>query len=513
MTKVAKTLSSTHMSLADQILFACFRLKWQGFLWRAFAFQVEFTSPLGGRSNADARKSKTNADEEWGGRAVRNKRKIADRSTPELVSIMSSISSKAFAVYCDEVVRDTVEKSESIRKENESLEPFQSFLHSIQIHHGEDLLKEINLLDSDEQNEDTEYLAYSIVDARSFPYEQLPQFGVTVCGLQFSRSPFNAINNWTFPKLTLLHDAETPSACLVFHLLDTIRVTGVLTEFQGTLDNVQKLIDTNQFTLLYMNLGLVDVETGEPARVGLGDNDSTLDGAIFTIKTIEILKAAIEPAISCDIVAPSTATMDQIKELQTLVLANDSHEQLCKVTEQYKALVHRNAILKSCRSLVESVVVECPGGSPIRCNLDNGKELPDLDGGPIPLWRFEPLEEEKEEHCTIPISSIRTLQIKLGGIPWGMQTVKASFVRNHPFMVVTYGNGVSVFFCFDNSITASDLEEHGANLYRQVHDLVMFPRASECEWTMRLWSIQVPLYQVETHLHLLGVDTTANEDE
>lgn len=116
-----------------------------------------------------------------------------------------------------------------VRKENESLEPLQSLLHSIQVCRGSEILKNISLPESDEQDgEDDEHLIHSIEDVRSFPYKDIHLLCVSVCGVKFERNPFRASDEREKPQLTVLWDAEVPSAKLVFYL-DLVKVSGVLT--------------------------------------------------------------------------------------------------------------------------------------------------------------------------------------------------------------------------------------------------------------------------------------------
>lgn len=428
---------------------------------------------------------------------------------------MSSISSKALDVYCDEVVRDAVEKKQALRKENESLEPFHTLLDSIQIHHGGELLKEIKVLDSDEQIErveedgdDEEYLAFSLEDIRSFPYEDLYRFDVTICGLRFSRNPFHSMHNRKFPKVTVLWDAETPSAQLVFHLLNHVKVTGILTDFSGTLDDFQKIIDWNQFAVHNMSLGMTSFETGRPSRFRFEKANATLEGAKFTPTKLEILKNVLEPAISCCEEAYNDTESDQIKEIQVLAEANSNHEQLRVVAEEFKTLVSRNAMLKSCRNLIDSIVIEIPEGSSIRFSLENGEKCSSLDGTLLPEWRCEPLGDS----CSIPLSAIADLQIKLAGMPSYSDAFHVAFTQD-PVMIVSFRNGLSAIFGFDHSISLSEMEELGANFLNYIHSAVMQPSDRERAWTMRLLCLQFPMGHVETHLELLGVDMKTGEDE
>lgn len=230
-----------------------------------------------------------------------------------------------------------------------------------------------------------------------------------------------------------------------------MRVTGILTEFDGTLDDMQRFIDTSQFRCHYEGIGHERFnETGQPIP---NDFESTLDGAMFSLEKVEIAKTSIESVMSCEGTTPDAAMMEQIHDLETLYEANNAHEQLCVVTEEYKALVCRNAILKECRSLFQSVIVQYSGGSsPIRFRLETGMKRLNLgDNGTT--WLFEPLADEDS---TIPVSAIGTLQVSLAGVPWSKPPNnflrpayqgRPIITRDH-YLIIYYDDTILAVFSF-----------------------------------------------------------------
>lgn len=167
---------------------------------------------------------------------------------------MSRLSQQAFSVFCDEVVRDAVAKRDSLRAENETLEPLHQKLATVKVYFGENVLYEVNLLESDAlQEDDGQFLSYSVANACAVPYEECYKLHVCVSGIP--------LNDETRPILTVLRDTEIPSAELVLHISEQIKVT-------GTLD--------------------------------LDFLDNTLENATFTLTKIQVLKCVVERVIPCD---------------------------------------------------------------------------------------------------------------------------------------------------------------------------------------------------------------------
>jgi len=267
---------------------------------------------------------------------------------------MSKLSQQAFSVFCDELNRDAVEKNNSLRVENASLEPLRNSLMSAKAHFaGDQLLADMHLSEYDDHNEDEEYLSYSLHDVAEIPYERINDLDFSISGIRVKH--LLRAYGLKQPRLTILEDSETPSAELVGQFTSEVRITGVLKNFAGTLHDVQSMIESNRFVAHFYSLGMVNAETGVPARFRIGDY--CLEGAAFTLTKIELLKRVIQPVLACNETAVNAVVMQEVNELETLARADETHQGLAKVADERKALVNRNAVLKACHDCAQSVKV------------------------------------------------------------------------------------------------------------------------------------------------------------
>lgn len=137
---------------------------------------------------------------------------------------MSSVGQQAFSVFCDEKVRETVEENERLREQNASLEPVRSLLLSAKMYLNKVPLKEINLVNYEEEDDD--YFSYSIGDVSEFPYAQVKSLSFSISGVDVQQS---GLAGPASVALTILEDSNVPSVKLVAQFSSEVRITGILT--------------------------------------------------------------------------------------------------------------------------------------------------------------------------------------------------------------------------------------------------------------------------------------------
>lgn len=413
-----------------------------------------------------------------------------------------------------------MDKNRKLKCKNEALEPFYHLLQTANVTFCGEVLKEINLMESGSDNDgddgDEEHLTYLINNVEKFPYEQIKSLQMWVSGLELDGNVF--INKG--PKLTLLDDTGIPSAELVLHF-DDHKMKGILTDFVGTLNDLQKMNDSNRFMNQYMWMGTTLSETP-----GSLNYDATLEGAMFTLRKIEIVKRFVEATLllSQDESPLNAAALEQVKELEALVEANENHERLLEVADEHKALVHLNSILMEAAILVQTVEARLSGVPPIRFKLESGYKG-GFEGYPVSQWCIEPMADE---NCTVPFASISRLAVFLANIRWtsGMAFPPQFLINTGsgpPFMIFMMKDDIFAVFGLDGNIEALD-----GDFESYIHDTIvrtskigqagrigglMEPLDPEPQWTMQLLWLQVLLHVVQKHLDRLGVDTTVNDED
>lgn len=169
---------------------------------------------------------------------------------------MNTLSQQAFATYCDVVIRDAKAKSDTIVQK---MKPFHENLNSaIVFFKGKALLKKLNVLEYDDNNEeDDEYFVYVVKDSDPFPFEEMHMLCGFVSGVSFG-DPMG-LESRKDPVVTILHDRDLPSAEVVIHLDRVMKLTGTLTNFVGSLEAVQEMIDNNHFQCIVFSNGTVSI--------------------------------------------------------------------------------------------------------------------------------------------------------------------------------------------------------------------------------------------------------------
>lgn len=418
---------------------------------------------------------------------------------------MNSLSEQALSVYCDEVVRDVVEKNNKLRDQNASLEPLRSLLLSLKLNVRGVASKEMNLFDYENEEEDAEYLSYSIGDFPEFPLEEIYRISFDVSGVSMDPTYVGIDVNAT--QLAVIPGSDPPSAELFLQSTKDVRVTGILSSFPVSLAEVQNMTKHSNYKMYIENLGFI---TNDPVT----EYEAFLEGTTYRFTKLEIRKSVLQPALSCSEAVIHGTALEELEELQTLAQANSNHVRLCQAAEEHKNLVHHNAILKECRKLVQSFEVEYSGGS-IHFNLESG-HCKTYQLHEVPVWYLEP---RAEENTTLSISDISFPTFRISNIPFN---VDYFWSRLDPILfeggegaILKFGHydpsSVSTVFLFDETLDRVDVGVRNINFYHYIYNALMTPAdsAPNLGLTMRFMFLLVPM--MGQRLRLLGIDIDASD--
>lgn len=423
------------------------------------------------------------------------------------------LGTQAFSIYCDWVVRDAAEKNDRIRAENAPLEKVLDALTTVQVWHEGEIKREIDLRSfiekeaPDDCDGDDVPLIYKIMgdggaDSIEFPWDRIKNLSFVISGVESVILYHPA----RLPRFNFVEDEGVVEVKLYF---GGYSATGLLSNFSGSLEDVQKMIDWNQVTSHIMHIGMVAVAqdgTRSPPNLNAGLIPA-LDGAMFSLDKIEISKHVIQAALEC-VNGKDVEPSENVDELLTLAKANPSHKGLCKVSKESMSLESRTAMLQASRDLFQSVEISYPGGSSVHLKLEDGTVLlrSSIDGKPLSFVDFE-TSPSKQRECTIPVSSIDQLQFKLANMPFSRGYSGHYSPRFTPDGMTAIGFGQNVFgqivaiFVFDESLDGLELESiPDGGLAQYVSDL-----------TMRLVGVGIGLHTIQHHLDVLGVDVGVEE--
>lgn len=426
---------------------------------------------------------------------------------------LASLSRQAFGIYCDQVVRNAVEKNDAIRAENASLEPARDLLQRVELyksgHDGVKLLMKKNLFDID--GEDETHLVFEVDDdtVTEFPLEEFVHLYCAISGVGIERDRLNIKSP---PRLTVV---SNQTAVLKISISNVVSVTGSLQSFAGTSEDLQYMIDTNQFGTYMMYLGM-GVDVASPI-VRLCSHEGSLDGAIFSLKTVKIYKGAVQSILDLEDSWLSLED-DGEDELDKLAKTAWGHNKtLSSVADERKSLEICNIILKAQRHLLQSVEASYPGHI-LHFNLEDGR----LGDTEVPGWLIQPTEAP----VTIPLSSISHLGFRLSHHHWGRKGFSSyGFTDNFGAMTVVYSQEIVAIFNFDESIMCMDLDNlpSGLNLIQYIGhilntagnsgaqtivDGVPVPVDEGPQLTMRFRGLHIRLDVIQYRLNVLGIDST-----
>jgi hypothetical protein len=455
-----------------------------------------------------------------------------------------SLAQQALSVYCDEVVRDADKKNKRLQVKNAKMEAAREKLIHMTIYYGgrddgSEMLK-INIGDPTAvliADEEDPGQAESCTDDHD-----LGVYDVEASGIQF---PFSDINSLTYaisnvglsdsgyisrfsgaapPELIVNEFDETVQ--LEFYACRDVKMIATLTNFAGTIQDVQEMADSNRFLVQCTMMGMT--------RGVENSIDNSLDGAIACLKTIEIKRSVIHDIILLE----SDQEVDsecldedpEDNELHVLARANQKHLGLLKAATVRKQLKSRRKLLQESRDVFQTVTCYTPRDNAVhfQLRLDEGYLGKTAVGEEAPAWVMRPFGDAAGGGpLTLDFSAIAELRLKLANISWGTSRGPAfvdlpQFFTNG-FVVLRYAPHVEAIFCFDESLE----HLHGGSLEpaivrRLVYAALINSHQAEPyqgpHFTMKLISIHVRLHSITSHLDALGIDyssssSSSNQDE
>jgi hypothetical protein len=143
-------------------------------------------------------------------------------------------------------------------------------------------------------------------------------------------------------------DDDTPTVRLKFYASNDVVITGRLTNFAGTLQDVQAMIDSNRFITQYSMMGFVDAVTGHAVTQ---DIDHSLSGATFSLETARIARSSIHPLVLMNEQEHDGPSCLGDDELQLLAKVNKKHAALSQAAMLHKSVKVCNQLLGASRQL------------------------------------------------------------------------------------------------------------------------------------------------------------------
>ena len=425
-----------------------------------------------------------------------------------------SLGKRTSSIFCDVLAVDAATKTERICTENTILEPMAKVLRTLKIYGATEegaIELDVNSYDS----EDGDFYVYNIDNVSPSPHEDLRMNYVVLSGVHFSHSSFMPVMRFSI---------EDDGSLFVAHRLESevVYVVGKLENYQGTLDDIQGAIDTNQARNYFSSLGWTNADTGEPSFQNLGVQNMFL-GSTYKLVTIKIKKSVVERAINAEGKLQEDED-DLAVNLEKLSLAFPDYNNLVDVTEKYKTTKLRNKQLVSSRGIFESIVCSLPNGPLFQLKLGNGSigTMLETAAATAPSWRMRPKDSDE---VTVPLSSLADLSFSLGNVP--ICTSHDRYLGNQimpgGYLPIAYTGIVplEVVFALDNSIDefsedediyhriVSSIAQRNDRTNRNDQHVERLPDRV----TVRLVFVQVILEGVQFHLDLLRIPTDDEEGE
>jgi hypothetical protein len=334
---------------------------------------------------------------------------------PTIMSIIDlsseGLGKRTSSIFCDVLAADAATKTENSCTENNILEPIAKVLRTLKIYGvtEEAIELDINLYDS----KDGDFYVYNIDNVSPSPHEDIRKNYVVLSGVRFSHSILMQPTRFSIEDDSSLFVADRFGSEVVY-------VLGKLKNYEGTLDDIQKAIDTNLAVSYFATLGLTIPDTGEHLH-DFGAQNNFL-GSTFKLVTVKIKKSVVERAINTERKLQEDED-DLAVNLEKLSLAFPDYNNLVEVTEKYKTTKLRNKQLLSSRGIFESIVCSIPNGPLFQLKLGNGGSIGTMLGratatatatGPIPSWRMRP---KGYDEVVVPLSSLADLSFSLGNVP------------------------------------------------------------------------------------------------
>jgi len=160
------------------------------------------------------------------------------------------LGQKAFETYCSQVVRDAAVKNDEIRAENASLQNIRKHLLSMKLCSGVETLKTVNILEDDHLEDDTHlfFPCDPIIDVPLDSTLTAKLYG-RISGL-FCGGSRLAPNSKT-PTITVDLENEKVELEVFLSASNSVTVTGLIQNVNGTLDEVEYLASCNHHSFFF----------------------------------------------------------------------------------------------------------------------------------------------------------------------------------------------------------------------------------------------------------------------
>lgn len=403
------------------------------------------------------------------------------------------LSQKAFAVFCDEVVRNAGDKNEKLKAENASLTDAYKLLTSFKLTAGGDLMKEVNILE-DEHTEDESNLFYCFEQPFNVAFVEVFRIlkgtiaGV-VCNPEFY---------FRIPELSVDHENEVLE--MEYFVSKTISAKGFIKNYSGRMEDIVSLVGCNYHLLSSLNL----------------------ENTLLSIHTIKIPKDATQHIMNLLAHAENYANEQDLRnELRTLCQVVPDRKDICSVEKHHTELLSKNSVLKVAPNLLQTLEVSIPAGSSVCWTLEEGKKGGSSYGlGSGRSLVFSP----HQETAAIPLSSIANIQIKVSGIRLNRSGSprRRSFIVTQQGIFYEYSSVMHMGFTFDGSLSGSVLASFPpGGLYRYISHVLATSNRNVTtnyqgpapELTLRLRVVDLKTVAIGHHLETLGIDIDDEEED
>ena len=485
------------------------------------------------------------------------------------------VSTKAFGIYCDRIIKDTNEICTNIQHDNVRKESARMVFGTVQIANSDStrwiplqnfIVEEGGGGGEESVDNNVEYLVYNFESGNDdgdtvstepssvsspflFPYVDLKSIDLSISGvLQES--------NILSPAMFTVDDEKEQIHCLYAPWggrLDSVNPAATvfvsISNFNGPFETVKELVTTNQISVNFQFLGMHNAETGLPALFGGGGLDfSSLDGAICTLTKLMIRKTeGITNILSCldlnnnNEELLSTMEEEDMKDnLLHLRGVDPWNKELATVVDKYSRLITRKSYLESCLDVFQSFQVTYPGqdsssSTVLKLNLRDGKlkpliggrgDLEETNSPPTVAWTLEVPFGEIED-CTssswwtIPVSSIRMLQFTCGNIaaniPGRAAHIQQPVITADNFLIVKFSKYITAVFGFDDTWNGIDVNAYQGGPYIYIMHQIMGAVGGDIpeqyrNATMKMIWIQIRTESILTQLDALGINVNEEEE-
>lgn len=439
----------------------------------------------------------------------------------------SGLSQQALSIFGDSAARDAIGKIKKLQAENEKGAPLLEQIQKMKVYNGDDEVDvaaiTIALYDADDET----HFMYHLKDKPTFPHSKLNRFYCRCNGIFVAPDQMGAC-----PRLRI-NDNEIS---LSYKISDHIVLLGKIIDYEGSLDDVQKLID-GHYRYFFNMMGMFEIATGLPAlnssRVSGGN---VLENSTFVLETICVAKHIVQPILDIEIRGDGGKETDlTLEELNNAAHASPHHIAVTEATKAYESAKKENVTLQLARDISQSLngyaAAAAQVGNPqFQFKLEDGtvSRMPHCrDGNFAPSWRLDPTTLEPE---TVLLSSLANFQVTIAGVP----ICKRNSLVNHRPIPMLEGNmgfslkysgewEVEALFMFDDTSEPFIAEGDGQDFFRRV-EYTLVPEDNNnitmnghngtvtrlTGVTVRLVAIHVQLDRISSRLKELGIEHDAS---